>query len=195
MLQHICCYTSRIWFPCNVLWKLVAESGCKQIQSWLVMCITISWKTEISSFHSELCLAFRDSHSACTFRVQGRYSGERRKFQMNFLMCKSSQLNVPRICKWIAIFDCYLLNVRIANFATTSFRTFMCRPCYLSTNFSKVDIFLQKAPQNDADASICITKFGPFYLVIFHCLVLNFTPIKDVPVLADSLIVIFLLLL
>ena len=40
----------------------------------------------------------------------------------------------------------------------------MCRPCYLSTNFSKVDIFLQKASQNDVDASICITKFGPFYL-------------------------------
>ena len=83
---------------------------------------------------------------------------------MNLLMCKSSQLNVRRICKWIAIFDCYLLNVRIANFATISFRAFMCRPCYLSTNFSKVDIFLQKASQNDVDASICITKFGPFYL-------------------------------
>ena len=31
----------------------------------------------------------------------------------------------------------------------------------------------------------------PFILVIFHCLALNFTPIKDAPVLADSLIVIF----
>ena len=35
----------------------------------------------------------------------------------------------------------------------------------------------------------------PFILVIFHCLALNFQPIKDAPVLADSLIVIFLLLL
>ena len=33
--ECIYCYTDQVWFPCNVSRKLVAESGCKQIQSWL----------------------------------------------------------------------------------------------------------------------------------------------------------------
>ena len=40
------------------------------------ICVTISWKTETSSFHSELPLAFLDSQSACTFRALGRYSAD-----------------------------------------------------------------------------------------------------------------------
>ena len=35
MQECICCYTSRVWFQCNVSKKLVAECGCKQIQIWL----------------------------------------------------------------------------------------------------------------------------------------------------------------
>ena len=38
------------------------------------MCVLISWKSETSSLHSELSLAFRYSVSACTFRAPRRYS-------------------------------------------------------------------------------------------------------------------------
>ena len=33
MKECIYCHTAWVWFPCNVLRKLVADSGCKQIQS------------------------------------------------------------------------------------------------------------------------------------------------------------------
>ena len=46
-----------------------SRAGCS-------MCVAISWKTEISSFHPELPLAFHDSHSPCTFRALERYSAD-----------------------------------------------------------------------------------------------------------------------
>ena len=52
-------------------WQSLDANRCR---AGCLMCVTISWKTKTSSFHSELSLAFRDSQSACTFRALGRYS-------------------------------------------------------------------------------------------------------------------------
>ena len=182
MLQHIYCYTARIWFPCNVSWKLVAESGCKQIQSWLVMCITISWKTEISSFHSELCLAFRDSKSACTFKWTCWCA---RVLCWMYPVSASELLYLIVIC-WILVLQTLLLLVS----------EHLCAdPATFLPISPKLTSFYNRLPKMMFMHLFVSLNLVPFILVIFHCLVLNFTPIKDVPVLADSLIVIVLLLL
>ena len=68
------------------------------------------------------------------------------------------------ICKWIAIFDCFYVNVRIANFAAINPRTFIWKFSSFSNHLPPVNTPLLKAPQSDFDASACITKFGSFCL-------------------------------
>ena len=68
------------------------------------------------------------------------------------------------ICKWIAIFDCFYVNVRIANFAAINPRTFIWKFSSFSNHLPPVNNPLLKAPQSDFDASACITKFGSFCL-------------------------------
>ena len=80
------------------------------------------------------------------------------------------------------------MNVRIADFAAIISRTFLCKFSSFSDHFPLADTLLQKAPQPDFGASDCITKFCSFYVVIFHCLILNFPPTKEVPVLTNCLI-------
>ena len=119
-----------------------------------------------------------------TFRAPGRYSADisicllRRKLeiQMDLLVCKSSLLCVSLIFeiyesavllsirKWIAIFQCPFVNVRMSNFAAIVFRTFMCKFSPFPDHFYSVETSLQKASQPDLDASVCIAKFGFFCL-------------------------------
>ena len=74
--MHLLLYSSGL-----VSKQCIDEVGCSD---WMetdpelvVPCVLpISWKTETSSFHSELFLAFRDSQSACTFRALGRCSAD-----------------------------------------------------------------------------------------------------------------------
>ena len=80
------------------------------------------------------------------------------------------------------------VNVRIGNFAAINSKIFICKFPSFFDHFPLVDTALQKAPQPDFDASVCIIKFDSFCLSDLHCLILNFPRTKEVPVFTDCLI-------
>ena len=175
--------TTLFWFPCNVSRKLVTVL-MKTDAELVVPCVLRSlrkpkhlisilncpWHFSIPSLHVHL-EHWEDTLQTLQF-VCWEGNSKWTCWCARVLCCvyplpspifkryKSAVL--LSICKWIAIFDCLFVNVRIANLAAIDSRTFICKFSYFSDHFPSVDT--PKGPQPDFDASVCITKFGSFCL-------------------------------
>ena len=80
------------------------------------------------------------------------------------------------------------MNVGIANFAAINSKKFICKFSSFSDHFPQLTSCCKRLANLILKDLFVSLNMAPFALVIFHCLILNFPPTKEVLVLTDCLI-------